>query len=63
MEEDAKICFLFKQVKHSVLQKPIEELKYHMATNPSGTVSYTEPANNLRKMFLSFQNTYPGTGV
>ena len=26
MEEDATICFLFKQVKQSDLQKPIEAL-------------------------------------
>ena len=30
MEEDAKICFIFKQVEHSDLYKSIQELKYQM---------------------------------
>ena len=46
MEEDVKICFLFKQVDHSDLQKPIKVLKAHIVTNPSDTVSYTTVANH-----------------
>ena len=46
-EEDAKTRFLFKQVKHSDLQKSIEALKSQIETNSLGTVSYTTSSNNL----------------
>ena len=35
-EEDAKTRFLFKQVKHSDLQKSIEALKSQIETNSLG---------------------------
>ena len=47
MEQGSKIRFLFKQVEHSELQKSIEVLKSHMATNPSEKVSYTTAGNHL----------------
>ena len=47
MKEDDKIYFLFKRVEHSDLQKSIEALKYQMATNPSGKMSYTTEAYYL----------------
>ena len=51
MEEDSKTRFLFKRVKHSDLQKSIEALKAHMATNISGKVSYTTASKNLSTAF------------
>ena len=47
LEKDAKIRFLFKLVEHSDLHKLIYGLKYQIATNLSGTVSYTTAANHL----------------
>ena len=41
MEEDAKTCFIIKWVEQSDPKIFINELKYHITTNPSGTVSYT----------------------
>ena len=38
---------IFKQVEQSDLQKSIEALKVHMATNPLGTVSYTKQVKYL----------------
>ena len=47
MEEDSNICFRFKRIEDSDLQKSIESLKYQTETNISGTVSYTTSESHL----------------
>ena len=59
MKEDAKISFLFKQVMNSDLKKSNEKLKAHMATNPSGIVSYTTADDNLIISTSDLPNMYP----
>ena len=46
-EGETDICSIFKQVDHSFPPKSIELLKYQMATNPSGNVSYTTAENDF----------------
>ena len=57
--EYVKICFLFKQVDHSDLQKPIKVLKAHIVTNPSDTVSYTTVANHWSTNVSEFPEYVP----
>ena len=52
MNEDANICFLFKQFHLSDLIQLIEVIKAQMSPNPSGAVKYTI-AENILSTFAS----------
>ena len=47
MKEDAKIRFLFKNIKHSELDAEIAALKASIATNHTGTINYSTVCNHL----------------